>query len=139
MYSHIFKLTATRPTAIPKTFTTLIHIYTFKNAMSSSSSDHPNTGLLASKLFDVSGFKAVVTGGGTGIGLMITQALVANGATVYISGRRKEALDTVVEKYSGKGGPNAGKIIAYVIPVIGSKLGGKLIVVNIQGTSGHHR
>ncbi|KAH0602889.1 uncharacterized protein H6S33_008539 [Morchella sextelata] len=75
-------------------------------------SAHPNTGLLASKLFDVSGFKAVVTGGGTGIGLMITQALVANGATVYISGRRKEALDTVVEKYSGKGGPNAGKIIA---------------------------
>ncbi|KAH8148516.1 uncharacterized protein LAJ45_07619 [Morchella importuna] len=75
-------------------------------------SAYPNTGLLASKLFDVSGFKAVVTGGGTGIGLMITQALVANGATVYISGRRKEALDTVVEKYSGKGGPHAGKIIA---------------------------
>jgi hypothetical protein len=133
MRSHIFKLTAIRPTVVPKNFT-LIHTHTFKNAMASYTSldpsAHPNTGLLASKLFDVSGFKAVVTGGGTGIGLMITQALVANGATVYISGRRKEALDTVVEKYSGKGGPNAGKIIAYVVPVIGVNMK-KLIVVNI--------
>ncbi|PMD38907.1 NAD(P)-binding protein [Hyaloscypha variabilis F] len=39
---------------------------------------------------------------------MITQTLVANGARVYITGRRKEALDTVVEKYST--GP--GKTIA---------------------------
>jgi len=80
--------------------------------MSSYTSGRPNEELVASKLFDVTGFKAVVTGGGTGIGLMITQALVANGATVYITGRRKEALDTVVEKYSNKGGEKAGKIIA---------------------------
>ena len=37
------------------------------------------------KLFDVSNFSAVVTRGGTGIGLMITQTLVANGAKVYIT------------------------------------------------------
>lgn len=132
MRSHIFKLTAIRPTVVPKNFT-LIQTHTFKTAMASYTSmdpsAHPNTGLLASKLFDVSGFKAVVTGGGTGIGLMITQALVANGATVYISGRRKEALDTVVEKYSGKGGPNAGKVIAYVVSVIRVNVE-KLIVVN---------
>ena len=67
-----------------------------------------NEDLKASKLFDVSGLKAVVTGGGTGIGLMITQALMSNGATVYITGRRKEALDAVVEEYST--GP--GKIVA---------------------------
>jgi len=36
----------------------------------------------ASKLFDVSGFVCVVTGGGTGIGLMCSQALAANGAKV---------------------------------------------------------
>ena len=66
--------------------------------------------LKAPKLFDVSKYAAVVTGGGSGIGLMITQTLVANGARVYITGRRKEALETVVEKYST--GP--GKIIAYV-------------------------
>lgn len=70
-----------------------------------------NDSLLASKLFSVEGFKAVVTGGGTGIGLMITQALVVNGATVYICGRREEPLKAVAEKYSGKGGPKAGKII----------------------------
>lgn len=67
-----------------------------------------NEDLKVSKLFDVSNFAAVVTGGGTGIGLMITQALVANGARVYITGRREEALDKVVEKYNT--GP--GKIVA---------------------------
>lgn len=56
--------------------------------------------LTSSKLFDVSNFVAVVTGGGSGIGLMCTQALVANGAKVYIVGRRKEVLDNVVQKYS---------------------------------------
>ena len=70
-----------------------------------------NEDLKAAKLFDVSHVTAVVTGGGTGIGLMITQGLVANGAKVYITGRREDALDTVVEKYST--GP--GKILAYVV------------------------
>ncbi|KAK4998517.1 hypothetical protein LTR66_002263 [Elasticomyces elasticus] len=59
-----------------------------------------NQDLKASKLFDVSHITAIVTGGGTGIGLMITQALVANGAKVYITGRREEMLETVVEQYS---------------------------------------
>lgn len=67
-----------------------------------------NEELKASKLFDVSHITAVVTGGGTGIGLMITQALVSNGARVYITGRRAEALSAVVEQYNT--GP--GKIIA---------------------------
>jgi len=44
----------------------------------------------------------------TGIGLMITQALSANGAKVYITGRREDALETVVKTYNQ--GP--GKIIA---------------------------
>ena len=69
-----------------------------------------NEDLKAAKLFDVSHVTAVVTGGGTGIGLMITQGLVANGAKVYITGRREEALKTVVDKYST--GP--GKILPYV-------------------------
>jgi len=83
----------------------------------SYTSGKPNESLVASKLFDVSGFKAVVTGGGTGIGLMITQALVANGATVYITGRRMEALDAVVQNYAQKGGDNAGDIIAVVCDI----------------------
>ncbi|RYN71953.1 hypothetical protein AA0117_g9119 [Alternaria alternata] len=44
-------------------------------------------------LFSVNGLVAVITGGGTGIGLMIAQALEANGAIVYILGRRQEVLE----------------------------------------------
>lgn len=73
-------------------------------------SSKDNSDFSSSKLFDVSFVTAIVTGGGSGIGLMITQALVANGAKVYITGRREEALQKVVEKYSS--GP--GKIIACV-------------------------
>jgi hypothetical protein len=63
--------------------------------------------LKLNRLFDVSNYSAIVTGGGSGIGLMITQTLVANGAKVYITGRRGEALEAVVNKYNS--GP--GKII----------------------------
>ncbi|CAK4032353.1 nadph-dependent oxidoreductase [Lecanosticta acicola] len=54
----------------------------------------------ASPLFDVSHVTALVTGGGTGIGLMISQALVANGAKVYITGRRREVLEKTVRLYN---------------------------------------
>ncbi|KAL8798564.1 MAG: hypothetical protein Q9182_006561 [Xanthomendoza sp. 2 TL-2023] len=69
-----------------------------------------NQELKLNKLFDVSHLTAIVTGGGTGIGLMITQALATNGAKVYITGRREEALERVVEQYNT--GP--GKIIASI-------------------------
>jgi NADPH:quinone reductase-like Zn-dependent oxidoreductase len=73
-----------------------------------ASSAAQNEDLKINKLFDVSSYSAIVTGGGTGIGLMITQTLVANGAKVYITGRREEALQKVVEKYS----TGSGKIVA---------------------------
>ncbi|KAI9738463.1 MAG: hypothetical protein M1818_005360 [Claussenomyces sp. TS43310] len=56
--------------------------------------------LAAEKLFSVKGHVAVVTGGGTGIGLMATQALAANGARVYITGRRMEALENAAKSHS---------------------------------------
>jgi NAD(P)-dependent dehydrogenase (short-subunit alcohol dehydrogenase family) len=59
-----------------------------------------NDQLRANDLFDVSHITAVVTGGGTGIGLMITQALVTNGAKVYITGRRQEVLESTVKQYN---------------------------------------
>ncbi|KAI0174569.1 short chain dehydrogenase [Pestalotiopsis sp. NC0098] len=51
--------------------------------------------LQAAQLFSVDGLVAVVTGGGTGIGLMMAKALAENGAAaVYILGRRMEVLET---------------------------------------------
>lgn len=52
----------------------------------------------ASALFSVNGLVAVVTGGGTGIGLMIARALEHNGAKVYILGRREEVLKTAARQ-----------------------------------------
>ncbi|KAH9035590.1 short-chain dehydrogenase [Lactarius hengduanensis] len=45
-------------------------------------------------VFNLQGRIALVSGGGTGIGLMIARGLAANGAKVYIGGRRKEVLET---------------------------------------------
>ncbi|KAG6040337.1 hypothetical protein E4U41_000894 [Claviceps citrina] len=50
-------------------------------------------------LFNLKGKVALVTGGGSGIGLMATQALAANGAKVYITGRTKEKLDRAVAEH----------------------------------------
>ncbi|VEU22153.1 DEKNAAC103109 [Brettanomyces naardenensis] len=41
---------------------------------------------------------AVITGGNSGIGLAIAKRFVADGATVFISGRRKEQLDKAVSE-----------------------------------------
>lgn len=49
--------------------------------------------LNAANIFDLRGVVAVVTGGGTGIGLMISTTLMSNGATVYIVGPEQTQLD----------------------------------------------
>jgi NAD(P)-dependent dehydrogenase (short-subunit alcohol dehydrogenase family) len=56
-----------------------------------------------------------VTGGGSGIGEAGAEALAADGWTVVVSGRRKDALDAVVAKIAGRGGK------AEAIPVDVSK------------------
>ncbi|KAL0574191.1 hypothetical protein V5O48_007757 [Marasmius crinis-equi] len=53
-----------------------------------------------SRLFAVEGLVAVVTGGGTGIGLMMAAALENNGATVYIVGRRLDVLQKAAQEHS---------------------------------------
>ncbi|WWC86207.1 uncharacterized protein L201_001080 [Kwoniella dendrophila CBS 6074] len=57
-----------------------------------------------SKLFDVKGWVAVVTGGGTGLGLVTATALAANGAKVYITGRRIEPLEKAAKESAPKEG-----------------------------------
>ncbi|KAJ7432336.1 hypothetical protein FB451DRAFT_384032 [Mycena latifolia] len=55
-------------------------------------------------LYDLTGLIALVTGGGTGIGLMISQGLATAGAKVYITGRRKDVLDKVVAAWDQQKG-----------------------------------
>lgn len=69
-----------------------------------------HTHLKAAELFSCKGLTAVVTGGGTGIGLMQTLALVENGATVFITSRNADKLKDVAQKYGGDGS-DRGKII----------------------------
>ena len=49
-------------------------------------------------IFSIKGQLAIVTGGGTGLGFAIASCLVAGGARVVITGRRKEVLDRAVEQ-----------------------------------------
>jgi len=87
-----------------------------------------NAELQLGEIFNVKGKVALVTGGGSGIGLMITQALAVNGAKVYIVGRTEEKLERVVEVH-GKG--IAGQIIPFQGDVA-SKDGVKKIVQEIE-------
>ncbi|KAI9821021.1 MAG: hypothetical protein M1827_003754 [Pycnora praestabilis] len=74
--------------------------------------DTNNSDFQLSNLFDVKGKVALVTGGGSGIGLMCAQALAVNGAKVYIVGRTEEKLENVVKAH-GKG------IAGEIIPLVG--------------------
>jgi NAD(P)-dependent dehydrogenase (short-subunit alcohol dehydrogenase family) len=52
-------------------------------------------------LFSLEGKTALVTGGATGIGLMITHALVSAGAKVYIASRKFDACQKTAESLAG--------------------------------------
>ena len=54
--------------------------------------------LFNDSLFDVSDCVAAITGGGTGLGLMMTQALAANGAKVYILDQKMEPLEKAAQE-----------------------------------------
>ncbi|KAJ6780492.1 hypothetical protein PWT90_02968 [Aphanocladium album] len=88
----------------------------------------PTEALKRSNLFDLKDRVAVITGGGSGIGLMAAQAMAANGAKVYICGRTPEKLETAskVHDYEAPG---------EIIPItadISSKIGVKALVDEIE-------
>lgn len=69
---------------------------------------HTTEDFTSTKLYNVAGRIALVSGGGSGIGLMIAQGLCANGAKVYIVGRREDALTRAVKHHNH----GEGEIIA---------------------------
>ncbi|PBK65472.1 NAD(P)-binding protein [Armillaria solidipes] len=79
--------------------------------MSNPSLDH----LRAVNLFDLRGTVVVVTGGGSGIGLMISSTLIANGATVYIVGLSQAELDQTCNKFNAAVANIPGAGIMYAI------------------------
>ncbi|KAK0222124.1 hypothetical protein IW262DRAFT_1270789 [Armillaria fumosa] len=63
-------------------------------------------------LFQVDGMVVVITGAGTGIGLMMAATLENNGAIVYITGRRKDVLEKAAKEHNRFGNliPLAGDV-----------------------------
>jgi len=51
---------------------------------------------MASKLFDLTGKVALITGGGSGLGNAIARGLAEAGATVVLNGRRRDKLAEAV-------------------------------------------
>ncbi|KAB5592312.1 Short chain dehydrogenase/reductase family protein [Ceratobasidium theobromae] len=74
--------------------------------------------LSINRVFNVSGLTALITGGGTGIGLMMARGLAANGAKVYIGGRRKAVVDkAAAENSNSNSDGTSGKIVPLALDV----------------------
>ncbi|KAF1831421.1 NAD(P)-binding protein [Decorospora gaudefroyi] len=96
----------------------------------------------SSNLFSVKGVVAVITGGGTGIGLMMAQALEANGAIVYILGRRQDVLEKAASTakhaniYTFRADVTSKSDLSAAVDHIASKSGYVNLVVANSGITG---
>lgn len=95
----------------------------------------------------LAGQAALVTGGGSGIGLECARRLVADGATVTLMGRTPERLEQGAADLAGDAAPGAGvhtvvgdvadeADVARAVAAAGEPLGGLHLVVASAGTGG---
>jgi gluconate 5-dehydrogenase len=99
---------------------------------------------MESRLFDLSGKTALVTGSGRGIGLAIAQGLAQHGADLAIMARTKEQLETAKQQIHADTGKtvrtypfdleNVDQIEA-LFETIANETGGVDILVNCAGTT----
>jgi NAD(P)-dependent dehydrogenase (short-subunit alcohol dehydrogenase family) len=95
------------------------------------------------KLFDLSGKVALVTGGSRGIGFMLARGLLDHGARVYISSRKATACERAVAELSAHGDcialpADVGRLseIEKLVADLDARAGGRLdILINNAGTT----
>jgi NAD(P)-dependent dehydrogenase (short-subunit alcohol dehydrogenase family) len=90
----------------------------------------PGGSMNLNDLYGVSGKVALVTGGGTGIGRMIAEALVMGGARVLICSRKLHSVEAAASEINALG--HSGKAEAFAGDV-GSEDGVAAIVAEVQG------
>ncbi|RLN20133.1 hypothetical protein BBJ28_00011497 [Nothophytophthora sp. Chile5] len=88
--------------------------------------------LTLTKLFDVKGKVVVITGGGRGIGKMMADGFVQNGATVYIASRSLAACEATAKELNAKG---PGKCIPALAEAIAQKESRIDVLINNSGVS----
>ena len=91
-------------------------------------------------MLKLEGKTALVTGGGSGIGLAVAQRLAAEGARVFITGRRQAALDEAVASIGARAVAVQGDVtmdadLARLFATIADQAGRLDIVVTSSGVS----
>ncbi|ETI24433.1 hypothetical protein G647_03802 [Cladophialophora carrionii CBS 160.54] len=92
--------------------------------------------LSVSDLFGVKGRVALVTGGCSGLGLMIAKGLVSNGAKVYVTALSSDDIDGVVKELNELGKPTGGRAIGFASD-LGSKDGIAAVAQEVQKHETH--
>ena len=94
-------------------------------------------------MFDLTGKNALVTGASGGLGGAIARALHAQGATVALSGTRKEALETLAGELAGRTHVlpcdlSDAQAVEALVPAAEAAMGGLDILVNNAGVTRDH-
>ena len=100
-------------------------------------------GIFIEGLYSLSGKVALVTGGGTGIGRAMAEAIAKAGASVVVSARRKELLVQTVEQITELGGKcnfvsadlSYAKHIPELVEQVSTSFGPPDILVNAAGVN----